>query len=446
MKSYWVRESVRFAAFVGAGLLLGSLIGQTTILLVASLLAFIGWHTVRINRLARWLMYRSQPEPSFGNDIWGEVVYQIGRRRTRYRKREEKLRGMVRRYRESAAAMPDATVVLRANHTIEWMNEAAASLLGLDRRLDLGRRIDNLIRHPDFVRFLRSGQYEEALELVSPADESRTMEIHIVPYGHDQRLLVARDITRMHQLEVMRRDFVANVSHELSTPLTVVGGYLEKLSEHPQAREELAEPLAEMRIQTERMMRLVSDLLRLSRIETAAHDPEREVSVAAMVRRLARETGLAGESPTRGSELLLDDGLTLRGSARDLEAAIANLLRNAVQYTPPGGSVTVRWQEEPEGASLEVEDTGIGIPAAAIPRLTERFYRVDAGRSRSAGGTGLGLSIVKHVLRRHEAVLEVDSDLGRGSRFRCVFPAERVSRRAAAVAAGRGDPGGVSGV
>lgn len=429
MTQYWLKEAWRFAAFVGVGVILGDIFDQGAGFVVIALLGFVAWHAVRLRRLARWLMYRNQPEPEFGNDIWGEVYYQIQRRRGRARKRERKLKGMIRRYRESSAAMPDATVVLRADDTIEWMNDAAASLLGLRTGGDLGSRIDNLLRHPDFVRFLQSGIYDEALELVSPVDEDRTMEIHIVPYGHEQRLLVARDITRMHQLEVMRRDFVANVSHELSTPLTVIGGYLEKLADSPPSPERLAQPVARMREQTERMTQLVSDLLRLSRLETEAAEPETSIDVATMIHRMVSEAGLAGGEARHRFELQLDEDVLLRGASRDLYAAFANLIRNAVQYTPEGGVITVRWRADGAGARFDVQDTGIGIPAVSIPRLTERFYRVDAGRSRRAGGTGLGLSIVKHVLRKHQAALKVESALGKGSTFSCLFPAERVARR-----------------
>jgi two-component system phosphate regulon sensor histidine kinase PhoR len=429
---YWRKEALRLIAFAGAGMILGSFFDQAAGFLIISLLMFIAWHAIRLGRLARWMMYRNQPEPQFGNDVWGELYYQVQRRKARGRKRERKLKGMIRRYRESSAAMPDAAVVLRPDNTIEWMNDAAASLLGLKAGGDLGSRIDNLVRHPDFIRFLHSRNYEESIKLLAPVDEDRTMEIHIVPYGHEQRLLIARDITRMHRLEVMRRDFVANVSHELSTPLTVISGYLEKMADSPPSPESLAKPVAQMRAQTERMKHLVSDLLQLSRLETDAAEPEAPVEVAAMIRRVVNEVGQTGGGNSHRFELRLADAILLRGVSGDLYTAFSNLVRNAVQYTPEGGTITVSWGDDSGGARLDVEDTGIGIPAAAIPRLTERFYRVDAGRSRRAGGTGLGLSIVKHVLRRHQATLRVRSVVDKGSTFSCLFPAERVVRRTSA--------------
>jgi two-component system phosphate regulon sensor histidine kinase PhoR len=429
---YLLKETLRLIAFAGGGVMLGGLFGRTGLFLIIALLMFIAWHAVRLGRLTRWLMYRNQPEPEFGNDIWGEIYYQVQRRKARARKRERKLKAMIRRYRESSAAMPDAAVVLRPDNTIEWMNEAAASMLGLKAGSDLGSRIDNLVRHPDFVRFLHSGNYEDSIKLRSPVDKDRTMEVHIIPYGHEQRLMIARDVTRMHRLEEMRRDFVANVSHELSTPLTVISGYLERMAESPPPAEKLAGPVAQMREQTERMKHLVSDLLQLSRLETNATEPEVPIDVSAMVRRLTGEIAQSAGGDTHRFEMQLDDRLLLRGVSRDIQMAVSNLIRNAVQYTPEGGSITVRWAADDGGARLDVQDTGIGIPAAAIPRLTERFYRVDAGRSRRAGGTGLGLSIVKHVLRQHQATLHVESIVNKGSTFSCLFPAERMEWRMAA--------------
>jgi two-component system phosphate regulon sensor histidine kinase PhoR len=431
LERYWLREGWTLAAILGASLLLATLAGHAAAFFILGLLCYLGLNAYKLYRLSNWLFYKNQPEPRFGEDVWGEVYYQIQRRKSRARKRERKLKALIKLYRESAAAMPDATLVLRRDDTIEWMNEAAASLLGLKTEGDIGHPVQNLIRHPEFVRFLESGDYAEPLDLVSPLDESRMMQIHIVPYGDDQRLLVARDITKLHRLEVMRRDFVANVSHELSTPLTVISGYLESLEAKPRGQD--VEPvLGHMREQTARMKNLVNDLLQLSRLElNDAQEPETEVEVAAMARSLVTEAGVLAREQSRRHEVELeaDDGLLLRGFARDLYSAFANLVRNAVQYTPDGGRIEVRWfEEEDGGACFEVHDSGIGIPAPLVPRLTERFYRVDAGRSRAVGGTGLGLSIVKHVLINHQASLDIDSAPGRGSVFRCRFPAARARR------------------
>lgn len=429
MTKFWFQELWRIGAVVGTALLLGAAFGHGGTFLFIGLLGYFAWHAWKLRRLARWLIYRNEPEPRFGDDIWGEVFYQVQRRKTRARKRERRLKAMIRLYRESSAALPDGTVILRPDNSIEWMNEAAAGMLGL-RHGDVGRRVDNLVRHPEFVRFLHDGNYEEALELASPVSEDRTLEIHIVPYGNEQRLLVARDITRLHRLEVMRRDFIANVSHELSTPLTVISGYLESLLGRPRQSDRVDAALEQMRQQADRMTNLVNDLLQLSRLEIDdAHEPEMEIDVAAMLRGLVADAGMLGRQRPQEIVLEADEAVALRGAPKHVYSALANLIRNAAQYTPAGGRIDVRWYGDRGGACFEVKDTGIGIPAAAIPRLTERFYRVDTGRSRAVGGTGLGLSIVKHVLRNHQANLQVESTPGKGSTFRCLFPAERVVLR-----------------
>lgn len=429
MTRFWLQELWRAGGVVVAALLLGAVFGHGGTFLFLGLLGYFAWHAWRLRRLARWLVYRNEPEPRFGDDVWGEIFYQIQRRKTRARKRERRLKAMIRIYRESSAALPDGTVILRPDNSIEWMNEAAAGMLGLNHG-DVGRRIDNLVRHPEFARFLHDGDYEEALEFASPVADDRTMEIHIVPYGNEQRLLVARDITRLHRLEVMRRDFIANVSHELSTPLTVISGYLESLLGRPRPAERVDAALEQMRQQAERMTHLVNDLLQLSRLEIDdAREPEMEIDVAAMLRGLVVDAGMLGRQRPHEIVLEADESVALRGVQKHIYSAFANLVRNAAQYTPAGGRIEIRWQGDRNGAYFEVKDTGIGIPATAIPRLTERFYRVDTGRSRAVGGTGLGLSIVKHVLRNHQANLQIDSTPGRGSTFRCVFPSERAVLR-----------------
>jgi two-component system phosphate regulon sensor histidine kinase PhoR len=431
LDKYWLREGRILAALLVFSLVLGVLTGYHATFFILGLLIYLGLNGYKLYRLSHWLFYKHEPEPDFGEDLWGELLYQIQRRKFRAKKRERKLKALIKLYRESAAALPDATLVLRHDDTIEWMNDAAASLLGLKPDTDTGQPIHNLIRHPDFVRLLESGDYSEPLELVSPADENRMMQIHIVPYGDQQRLLVARDITKLHRLEVMRRDFIANVSHELSTPLTVISGYLESLESRRDAGPQLDHALRQMREQADRMKTLVNDLLQLSRLEmNETQEAQTDIDVAAMARSLVADAGVMGRGQSRSHDISLtvDERLRLRGVNADIYSAFANLIRNAVQYTPDGGRIDVRWYEEAGVACFEVRDTGIGIPAPLIPRLTERFYRVDAGRSRSVGGTGLGLSIVKHVLINHQATLKIESTPGKGSTFSCHFPAERVIR------------------
>lgn len=426
MSGLWLKEFWRLAAILTAALLFSLIFGHTHAFITGGLLGWFLWHACKISRFARWLITGQEPVPSYGNDLWGELYYQVHKLKNQTRRREQMLREVVEQYRASAEALPDATLVLTPDNQIEWMNQSAASLFGLDVVTDIGHRVQNLIRHPDFIAMLNSGDYSEPLEMNSPTDDGRVMEIHIVPYGNRQRLLVARDITRLHQLEVIRRDFIANVSHELSTPLTVISGYLENLSGTQRKPEQLEHALSQMRQQSGRMRNLLNDLLQISRLElNETQEQETEVDVASMLSSLVEELKLPGQPRNHEITLQVDEDLRLRGIGKDLYSAFSNLIRNAVQYTPDGGRIGIRWFAEQGAAIFSVQDTGIGVPQELIPRLTERFYRVDAGRSRSLGGTGLGLSIVKHVLRNHQATLHIESAVGKGSLFQCRFPAGR---------------------
>jgi two-component system phosphate regulon sensor histidine kinase PhoR len=427
LTGYWLKEVWRLILILAASLLVGAIIGRQTAALAAGALAFFGWHLFKLHHFARWLIYGYEPEAGFSDNLWSELYYQVQKLKERGRKRERKLKNLVERYRDSAAAFPDAALVLHHDNAIEWMNEAAATLLGLNLARDVGQRIDNLIRQPVFVDYLQSGEYTEPLVLGSPIDTTSMMQIYIVPYGDNQRLLIARDITKLHRLEVMRRDFIANVSHELSTPLTVISGYLESLVGKARKPEQLEQALRQMQQQTERMRNLVNDLLQISRLElNEIQENEMDVNVPAMLHGLLTDAKMLGGERHHEIVLEADETLWLHGVSQYLYSAFANLVRNAVQYTPSGGRIVIRWRADAAGACFEVEDNGIGIPPHLIPRLTERFYRVDTGRSRSVGGTGLGLSIVKHVLRNHQAKLEVRSTPGAGSMFSCRFPPGRI--------------------
>ncbi|ROR35132.1 phosphate regulon sensor histidine kinase PhoR [Inmirania thermothiophila] len=402
------------------------------------LLLYLGWHLVQIARLLAWLADGRKAEPPEAPGLWGEVFDGLHRLQGRNRKRKKKLAKIIRRFQESTRAIPDATVVVSPGGEIEWFNDAAGRLLGLKSR-DLGAHVNALLRHPDLVAYLQRGAFDEPVEIPAPADPARTLSVVAIPIAKRRRLLMARDVTRLKRLERIRRDFVANVSHELRTPLTVMTGHVEALSEAPDG-DTLGAWRAEIQAvaeQTTRMRHLVEDLLELSRLEGDRRPPpERPVAVAALAAELAREARLLSGPRRHRIEVEADEGLVLLGAEGELRSAFANLVHNAVQYTPDGGRITIRWGAEGDGAVFVVTDTGIGIPAPHIPRLTERFYRVDVARSRESGGTGLGLAIVRHVLARHGARLEIESAVGRGSTFRCRFDAARVRRRAEAEAAG----------
>ena len=424
----WAYVAGRFAALIGAALLLGYLFGYTLGWLSAALLAYLGWHLWHLWQLESWLRRKLGQPPRDAPGLWGGVFAQLHRLRLQSRARKKRLARVLKEFRKSTQALPDAGVVLDANNDIAWLNAAATRLLGL-RSEDRGQRIDNLLRAPEFAEFLRHATAERVLRIASPVDEQRKLALQVVPYGDTQRLLLAKDITHEMRLETVRRTFVANASHELRSPLTVISGYLDALADDPGLAEAWREPVGEMVRQSERMRRIIEDLLTLSRLEASAPEAEREyVDVAGMLAVLRKEALARPEHPAT-VELQVESDHGLLGVEAEIFSAFANVIGNALKYTPPDGRVRIRWHVGDGQGCLVVTDTGVGIPAEAIPRLTERFYRVDKSRDRATGGTGLGLAIVKHVLQRHGARLEVQSAPGEGSTFTCRFPADRIASR-----------------
>ena len=398
--------------------------------LFAATFVYLVWHVINLYRLDRWLRRGRQLSTPASRGVWGELFNQFYRLRRRDRERKRRITYLLREFRNSTSAMPDGVVLLNALWEIIWFNDAAERLLGLRPGQDLRRRIGNLIRHPDFVGYLRHGNFNEPIDIAAPAAPGVRVALHIVPYGSDQRLLLARDVTRLHRLEEMRRDFVANASHELRSPLTVVGGYLDAMRADPRLEHDWGVPLAEMEHQMQRMLEIIKDLLELSRLETEAREaPFAPVDVPSMLQRVQREALALGYGP-RDVAVDIKDPVWILGSEGELFSAFSNLVFNAMRYTPDSGKVTINWSLDGDGVRLAVTDTGVGIAPEHVPRLTERFYRVDRSRSRDSGGTGLGLAIVKHVLQRHDAELEVESEPGKGSVFTCRFPLERVAREA----------------
>ncbi len=436
----WLGASVRVAVLVALLAAAGFSLGAPAVTIVAGLCLYLCWHLVQLGRVIRWLQRSDADEVPDPPGRWGELSTQLRGFVFRDRKRERRFRTMLREYQESTAAMPDASVVLNEHREILWFNEAATRLIGLDARRDIGQRVDNLIRQAEFATYLNAGEEAEPFELASPINRKIKLAVHMVPFGAGRQLLMFRDNTRLHQLEKVRRKFVANASHELRSPLTVITGYLEQMSDDPAVLEEWGEPLREMQRQAQRMAAIIGDLLELSRLESAAQPSVSErVPVARLLRDVMSEATAQVPQPAR-VELDLQATHDLLGEERELHSVFVNLVGNAVKYTPASGTITVRWTVDEAGGHLCVEDTGIGIAREHVQRLTERFYRVDKGRARRAGGTGLGLAIVKHALQRHGATLSVDSEPGRGSRFTCHFPPERVAAPAPrAVAQGGGE-------
>jgi two-component system phosphate regulon sensor histidine kinase PhoR len=397
------------------------------------LLLLLGHHVVNLSHLYRWLgRHEHGPVPD-GSGVWEDVFALLARLMRRQTQIESRLSAALDRFQQAGDALPEGVVVLDETDRIEWCNPRGEAYFGLTRE-DRGQQITYLIRNPQFVEYLEKGQFSEPLTLrVSRNESELTLSIQLVPYGDSDKLMLARDITHWERLEIMRRDFVGNVSHELRTPLTVLAGFLETLKDMKEPNPEMARRfLALMSEQTNRMSRLVEDLLTLSRLESAGNPLREEfVDVAELVRTLQRDAQ-ALSNGRHHVHLRIDHTDGLRGSADELRSAFINLISNAVRYTPDGGNIEIAWSRQADAPTFSVRDTGIGIDPQDIPRLTERFYRVDRSRSRATGGTGLGLAIVKHVLQRHQAHLEISSDLGQGSIFACVFSASRSMRRPAA--------------
>ena len=426
MHNPWISEAWRGGFLLGGAWFVGWLIGYPQTLLLIAMGVYLAWHFYNLYRLERWYHTRQRFHPPAAGGVWGEVFHDIYQLQQRNRKRKRKLARMLARFNEFTSAMPDAIVVLGEDDQIEWLNKAAQHHLGLNPKQDVGQRIDNLVRHPRFANFLTRGDYRKTLELPSPMDTQRTLSVRIVPYGNRRRLLVVRDITRLKHLERVRQDFIANVSHELRTPLTVVAGYLENMADAgDECSQRWGKSIDQMQGQSRRMIRIVEDLLTLSRLEADDAPPLQDVVAVPAILAAIRDEAIAlsGEA---GHEISLeaDRSLWLRGGEKALYGVFSNLVFNAVQYTPPGSAIHIHWYKKNDHLYLDVQDSGMGISAQHLPRLTERFYRVDPGRSREHGGTGLGLAIVKHGLERHGGRLEIDSRVGEGSLFRCVFPAD----------------------
>lgn len=435
------REYWRAVLVLGVGVLIGLLIGQWQLCLTVAALSLTGWHVMHLARLWRWLQDPDADPDLDAPGLWGDVYSAMLRRKKRDSEARQRLAEIIERFQRATKVLPDAVAVLKPVGELEAFNRAAGEMLGLRYPDDLGQPITNFVRAPEFVELLALGDLNRSIELESPTDASRHLSLQVIPYADPPRiLLVGRDITQLHRLNVMRQDFVANVSHELKTPLTVISGYIEALETRLNAGEFERTALATVGEQTRRMRSLVDDLLQLAAMETTEPTMDaKPVDVASIATELRTMSEQVGDG-AHAIRFEIDGELAIRGSRRELTSAFSNLLLNAMRFTTPGDPIVVRWssrQSDPSAGPsalegvFEVIDRGEGIPAVDIPRITERFYRVDSGRSRQEGGTGLGLAIVKHVVQRHNGELFIDSTLGEGTRIECVFPRERVVNYAA---------------
>ena len=394
------------------------------------LISHISW----LYQLHTWFKnpdLKSIPE---GSGAWEDVFTALLQYERNNLSNQAQLGSALERFNLTANAIPDGLVILGISNEIEWCTAHAENQLGLNLRTDKNLPIVNLIRDSHFIAYLYSEDYSEPFKLKSWHNPELTLEIQLIPFANQQKLLICRDMTQLEKVDAMRRDFIANVSHELRTPLTVVGGFLETLSDMEGAvPAALKTYFAMMEDQTSRMRRIIEDLLTLSTIESNVEAPDdNEIEMAKLLKIVQNDALGLGQALSKAKHkihLNADPTLNLNGSQDELQSAFGNLVSNAVRYTPKGGEIFITWNLINEQPVFAVCDTGIGIEQQHIDRLTERFYRVDRGRSRETGGTGLGLSIVKHILIRHQAKLEISSEIGVGSTFSVVFPKARIMHK-----------------
>ncbi|TOM47552.1 two-component system sensor histidine kinase PhoR [Vibrio parahaemolyticus] len=424
----WKKLAWELAFFYTPWVIVGWIFGYMPWLLLAATALQLVWHLHNQVRLSSWLWDEKRLTPPSDSGNWESLFNGLYRLQQRQRRKRKELTNLIRRFRNGAESLPDAVVVFRAEGNIVWCNRLAQHLLGFHWPEDSGQPISNLIRTPDFIKYLNKKDFSEPLEMRSPLNVERMLELRIVPYTEGEHLMVVRDVSQLKQLEGMRRNFFANVSHELRTPMTVLQGYLE-MTEDPDM---IVGPMwtkahGVMTEQLNRMNSLVNQLLTLSKIEAAPmHELEDVVNVPAMLEVLEKEAiSLSGDDQHK-LKFDVDTSLRVLGDDDQLRSAISNLVYNAVKYTPPGANIHVRWYQTAQGACLEVEDSGDGIEPQHLHRLTERFYRVDKARSRDTGGSGLGLAIVKHALSHHDSHLEIQSEVGVGSKFSFVLPSRLV--------------------
>lgn len=417
------RELTWIIAFIWAVLFIGWLIECWIGPSIFFMVIYIARQLWSTHKFEKWIQGEENVIHPPVSGFWSEVSYQVSKKQRALEKHADLYLYKSEQFKAASMLLPSAIVSLDKDNHIEWFNEPSKKILGL-RRMDIGRRVEGILRQPEFLSFLANERYDNSITLT--LKQGRTYEIRLIQYFEDHKLLIAQDITQIYQLAQVRRDFVANASHELRTPLTVLHGYLELMQEM-RDNPLWEKPLEQMHNQTIRMRSIIEDLLTLSSMEADAITASAEcVWVPELLDKLQLEVERLSENRHQ-FVFEIDPNLAIEGYQEPLKSLFMNLLSNAVRYSPDGGTITAKWYRTDSGATFCVSDQGIGISAEHIPRLTERFYRVDKARSRVIGGTGLGLAIVKHVLEKHDSRLEVNSVYGHGSTFSCTFPTERIA-------------------
>ena len=416
-------ELQRILLLCSLGFVLGLITQHMGWCLLLSCGIYISWMLFKMRQLNQWLISTNQQHAPEASGIWGIIFDNIYQLQRHQEQEKEKLQAVIKRIQEISSALKDGIVILNANGHLDFWNPAAHRMLGLNLK-DQGQSVINFLRHPKFVSYFEEEKYTEPLEMASPRFASKHLQFQITPFGNSEKLIVIRDITQLHNLEKMRQDFIANVSHELRTPLTVINGYVETLQDNNQ-NSQWDKPLVQMQQQGKRMSLLINDLLVLSKLETTeAGQNQKPISIEQLLTTVKAETDVLAQEKQQTLNLICNNTtkpLLFPCNEKELHSAFSNLVINAIKYTQKEGRITILLWQDTQRFYISVTDNGPGIEPQHIPRLTERFYRVDASRNSETGGTGLGLAIVKHVLLRHYAELKITSEPGKGSSFTCVF-------------------------
>lgn len=428
----WHSELKRLLLLMAAAAVTGLVLGELTLALLIALALYVAVNLFQLRRLHLWLTRNtaddhSDPPESFG--IWGDIFDGIYRLQNQERKASAYLENIINKAQESSAALEMAFIMINKKGNLDWWNLASEKLLGLQYPKDRNQSVTNLIRDPLFADYFHRENYTQTLKIKAPGDSQRVLEFQIALFGEHERLMIVRDITQLHRLESMRKDFVGNVSHELGTPITVIKGYLEAIVDNmDELNPKWQNPMRQMRQQAMRMENIVRDLLTLASLETETMSRQQDrINLADLFREIENDLQQMLEEKSHQFEIECDDSFELTGKRSEMYSAISNLVVNAAKYTPVNGKIQLTAKKTKKSLLIAVTDNGVGIEAKHIPRLTERFYRVDSSRSADTGGTGLGLAIVKHILSRHNGELLIDSEFGKGSKFTCKLPLSRLS-------------------
>ncbi|KGJ92478.1 phosphate regulon sensor histidine kinase PhoR [Thalassotalea sp. ND16A] len=405
--------------------LLGYWFSNLGLFILAAVIVSLAWNYRHLTRLIDWLWQKNLLHPPESNGIWGHVYDGIYRRIRNYRNKQKELNFRIRQFRDGAEALPDAAIVLGLDYSIRWSNKKANRLLGIRWPLDAGQVITNLVRSPQLTKYLKSGDFSEPCSITSPRDSAKQIEFRFMTYGDQQYLLLARDVSQLILLEKMRRDFVANVSHELKTPLTVMRGYVEIIQDDDSLPAHWSKSFDTIEQQVTRMDRLVQQLLVLSKVEVHQDDDIRmQVQMPKLIEQVIEDISWLNKTKQHQISFEIDPRLGILGVESELKSACSNLIVNAMNYTAKSGKINICWKKQEGYCLFKVTDNGCGIMPDDLGRLSERFYRVDKSRSRDTGGTGLGLSIVKHVANHHKGQLIIESEFGQGSSFSIKFPVD----------------------